>query len=278
MEEIGIIGLVIMVAIGVVSYKGFTSSGFFNKYSFKVDKILVQKEYRRLVTSGFLHLSWTHLIFNIITFYYFSEGLEVALGPTKFIIIYFGSLIGGNFFSLFIHKNHSNYSAVGASGAISGIVFASIALFPGLEIGFPGIDYYIPGWSFGLLYVIISVYGIKLQRDNIGHEAHLGGGLVGLIIAVVMVPQVLVSNYVALLLILFPSSIFVYLIFTRPEFLLVGSSVKKEYAGLTFEDKYNAMKKNEEKELDNLLDKINMSGMSSLSKEEQEKLNKYANK
>src|SRR5205085_7101779 len=123
----------IILANGLVSYQGLRNYHYFDKYSFQVDEILLGKDYKRLVTSGFLHVSWTHLIFNMITFYCFSYGLEATLGATKFLMIYFGSLLGGNLLSLFIHRHHHDYSAVGASGAISGLVFASIALFPEME-------------------------------------------------------------------------------------------------------------------------------------------------
>ena len=99
----------------------------------------------------------------MITLACFSNGLETELGAVKFLTIYFGSLIGGDLFSLVIHREHGDYSSVGASGAISGIIFASIALFPGMEISLLGVHLYIPAWAYGLLYVLISIYGIRSQ-------------------------------------------------------------------------------------------------------------------
>jgi len=272
MEETGMIGIVIIVANVIASYLGFRDDVFLDKYSFRVDEILVDKDYKRLVTLGFLHVSWAHLIFNMLTLYFFSSGIEAMLGETKFLLIYLSSLIGGNLFALFIHRNQSDYSSVGASGAISGIVFASIALFPGMQIGFFGLPFFIPSWVYGLLYVLYSIYGIKSQRDNTGHEAHLGGGLVGLLIALAMVPSSLTRNYLHVLLILIPSLVFIYLIITRPEFLLVDKPFQKAKGFQTFEDKYNSEKRNKEKELDKLLDKIGRKGMDSLTSKEKEKL------
>src|SRR6185295_14899571 len=250
MNDIGIIGLIIIITNGIVSYLGLKDHTFLDKYSFRVSEILLNKDYKRLVTSGFLHVSWSHLIFNMLTLYFFSSGLESVFGETKFLIVYLASLIGGNLFSLFIHRNHHDYSSVGASGAISGIVFASIALFPGMEIGFLGLPFYMPSWIYGLLYVLYSIYGIKSQRDNIGHEAHLGGGLIGVLIAIAMVPSSLTENYLPILLILIPSIIFIYLIITRPQFLLVDNLFQKTRGIQTFEDKYNSKKRNKERELD----------------------------
>lgn len=265
MNDLGIIGLLLIVANGAVSYQGLRSYGYFDKYSFQVDEILINRDYKRLMTSGFLHVSWTHLIFNLVTLYCFSDGVEATLGETKFLTIYLGSLLGGNLFSLFIHRHHADYSAVGASGAISGIVFAAIALFPGMEIGFMFLPFSIPSWAYGLLYVLYSIYGIRSKRDNIGHEAHLGGGLVGLLLALIMVPSALTTNYLPVVLILLPSSVFIYLLITRPELLLVDNFFEKEKIFHTIDDKYNSERRNKEKELDKLLDKINKKGIDNLT-------------
>jgi membrane associated rhomboid family serine protease len=116
--------------------KGFTNQLFFDAYKFEVDKILINKDYKRLITAGFLHSGWSHLILNMLTLLLFSESIERYLGESLFLIIYLASLVGSCLFALFIHRNHGDYSAVGASGAVSGIVFASIALFPGMGVGF----------------------------------------------------------------------------------------------------------------------------------------------
>lgn len=136
MEEIGILTLVLLIANGLITYKGLNDIIFIDKYVFNVDQILVNKDYKRLITSGFLHADWMHFAFNMITLYLFSQSLEAYVGIPVFLILYFGSLIGGNLFALYIHRNHPDYTAIGASGAVSGLVFASIGLFPGMEIGF----------------------------------------------------------------------------------------------------------------------------------------------
>src|ERR1700733_117768 len=136
MKNTGIIGIIILIANIAFSYKGFTSKRFFESYKFEVDKILINKDYKRLVTSGFLHVSWMHLIFNMLSLFLFSRMLESFIGGFQFLLIYMISLVGGNLLALLVHKNHGDYSSVGASGAVCGIIFASIALFPGFSIGF----------------------------------------------------------------------------------------------------------------------------------------------
>ena len=277
MTQTGIIGLLLIIANVGISYKGFTNELFFDGYKFEVDKILINKDYKRLITSGFLHVSWSHLIFNMISLFAFSGLIEGSLGSVKFLLIYFISLIGGDLLSLFVHRNHGDYSSVGASGAICGVIFASIALFPGFGIGFFGLPFSIPSWVYGILYVLYSIYGIKSKKDNIGHEAHLGGALIGMIVGLLMEPSAIIENYLTILIIVIPSIAFIYLIITRPRILLVDNfffNANKDYYSV--DHKYNEEKANQQKELDKILDKINKKGLASLSKKEKEKLRVYS--
>lgn len=272
MYHLELITWILIVVIGLISYKGFKDYGFLNKYSFRIDEILVQKEYKRLITSGFLHANWTHLIFNLITLYIFSSSLELQLGMGPILVLYFASLLGGSLLALFIHRNHGDYSGIGASGAISGLVFASIALFPDIRIGLILIPVSFPAWLFGIAYVVYSMYGIKTQGDNIGHEAHLGGGLTGLIIAIILNPGILAINYLPIMLILIPSIIFLFIIFYANTLLLRTDTFSEKKEFLTIEDKYNRAKVENQKELDKLLEKIHHNGYDSLSDREKERL------
>ncbi len=277
MTNSGIIGLILIAVNIVFSYKGFTSDAFFERYKFEVDKIFINKDYKRLITSGFLHVSWTHLIFNMISLYAFSGLIEMTLGGLRFGIIYFASLLGGYLLSLFVHRNHGDYSSVGASGAICGVMFASIALFPGFGIGLFFFPFSIPGWIFGIVFVLFSMYGVKSKKDNIGHEVHLGGALIGMAVAIVMQPSVLIENYLTVLLIAIPSIIFIYLIITRPHILLIDNFYFKSQQNFyTIDQKYNVEKNIRQQEIDRILDKINRKGINSLSKEEKEKLENYS--
>lgn len=277
MTDTGIIGLILIIANIAFSYKGFTNQTFFDGYKFEVDRILINKDYKRLVTSGFLHVSWTHLIFNMISLYAFSELIESNLGGLNFLIIYFVSLIAGNLFSLFVHRNHGDYNSVGASGAVCGIIFASIALFPGMGIGFFGLPLSIPSWLYGILYIAFSIYGIKSNKDNIGHEAHLGGALIGMTVALLMQPLAFTDNYLTIIIIAVPAIAFIYLIIKSPHILFVDNFYFKTHKNYySVDHKYNEEKNNHQKEIDRILDKINKKGMHSLSSKEKIKLKQYS--
>jgi membrane associated rhomboid family serine protease len=137
MIEQSLVTLLLVVVTCVISYKGFNNSVLREAYAFDVDRIMIGKDYVRLISSGFLHTGWTHLIFNMIALYLFGSTLEPSIGGIKILLIYFTSLVGGNLMALLIHKNHGDYTSVGASGAVNGIVFSSIALFPDGGIVYP---------------------------------------------------------------------------------------------------------------------------------------------
>lgn len=271
---IGIITILLLASNILFSYKGFNDRGLFDKYCFHIDKILIGKEYVRMVSSGFLHGGWTHLIFNMATLYFFSDGLESVYGITIYLSIYFGSLIGGNLLALFVHKNHGDYRAVGASGAVTGLIFAAIALFPEMKLHPLFITVGIPSWLFGIAYVLYSIYGIKSDRDNIGHEAHLGGGVVGILIAVFFFPQAIAENPLPIFLILIPSVIFIILIIFKPNFLMFNSGIDRVDKKPTIEENYLTEQIARRKEIDMLLDKISKNGIDSLSKREKARLKK----
>lgn len=275
MTETGIIGLVIIGMNVAISYKGFTDRVFFDNYKFEVNRILKYKEYRRLITSGFLHVSWMHLILNMVSLYLFSS-LMTNLGWLSFLIIYAASLIGGDLLALFIHREHGDYSSVGASGAVYGIIFASIALFPDMKILLFGL-LPVPSWAYGLLYIGYSMYGIRSGRDNIGHEAHLGGALIGMVIAVILEPEAFAKNYLSILLITVPVIVFIYLIIVNPQALRIGSYYYHTPGTyLDIDDLYNEERANKQTELDRLLDKIGKSGIDSLSKKERQRLDELS--
>ena len=217
------IGSFLLLITLLTTYNGFIRRDFFEKYLFQVDKILYQKERYRLFSSGFLHANWLHFGFNMIALISFSWALEFTLGYLSFLLIYFVAMLGGNLLALYIHRNHGDYSAIGASGAISGVVMSSIVLFPESKIGIillPFIEF--PSWIFGLLFIVVSLFGIKSQRDNIGHEAHLGGAITGLILTVLIRPSIALSNWWVILLMLVPTVGFLWLIIKHPDFLITG--------------------------------------------------------
>lgn len=185
--------LLLIIANVLVSMKGFNDYSFLDTYKFQVGKIISGEKIRTL-TSGFLHVDWMHLGFNMYALYLFGGIVASFLGMVNFVIIYFVSLLAGSLYSLYFHKNEPYYSAVGASGAVSGIIYASILLYPAMELYLFFIPIPIPGYIFGVGYLLYSIYGMKKQLGNIGHSAHLGGAMGGFAITLLISPSLFTTN------------------------------------------------------------------------------------
>jgi membrane associated rhomboid family serine protease len=277
MSSGGIISILFIVVTIIVSYKGFKSRFFFDKYKFQVDKILIYKDYKRLVTSGFLHVSWMHLLFNMFSLYFFSGLVEAGLGSLYFLLIYFVSLVGGGLVSLLIHRHHEDYSSVGASGAVWGVLFACAALYPNMSISLFPLPISLPVWLYALLFVVFTIYAIRSKKNNIGNESHLGGAIVGMLVALVINPGALVQNYGKILIVLLPAAVFLYLIITRPYILLIDNLFYKTHQHYySIDHQYNVERHDQAQEIDRILDKINKKGMRSLNKREKDALKEYS--
>ena len=183
----------IIIANVLISMKGFNEYTFLDKYKFQVGKIL-GGEKLRMFTSGFLHVDWMHLGFNMYALYLFGGIVAGLMGNINFLIIYLGSLLSGNMYSIFYHKSEPYYSAVGASGAVSGILYAAILLYPDMTLMLFPLPIPIPAYIFGVGYLLYSIYGMKKQLGNIGHSAHLGGAIGGFVIALILMPNLIVQH------------------------------------------------------------------------------------
>ena len=188
--DISIYTLIIIALNALCSFKGFKDRSFFETYKFNVGGIKRGEQLRMLV-SGFLHVDLQHLLFNMFALYIFGDIVINSVGPFYFFLIYFGSLISGNLLSYYFHKNESYYSAVGASGAATGILYAAILLYPGMELYLYFIPIPIPSYVVGVGYMLYSIYGMKSRIGNIGHDAHFGGAIGGYVLTLLIAPQVL---------------------------------------------------------------------------------------
>ncbi|WP_430927790.1 rhomboid family intramembrane serine protease [Polaribacter marinivivus] len=202
LQQSNLIVLGIIIANVLVSMKGFDDYAFLDKYKFQVSRIKGGEKVR-LFSSGFLHVDWMHLILNMYVLYVFADFVANILGNNSFLIIYFGSLLAGSFYSLSYHKDEPYYSAVGASGAVSGIVYSSILLFPDMQLLlFFAIP--IPGYVFGVGYLLYSIYGMKKQLGNVGHAAHLGGAIGGFALTLLLKPILFSINTTFVILLAIP--------------------------------------------------------------------------
>ena len=183
------ITLIIIIATALVSFPALQNDDLKDKYLFWPYMIRSRKEYFRFFTGAFLHADLGHLAFNMISLYSFGEVIEKYLFPQLFgpfatvlyLLLYVLGIVFAGIPDFFKYRHEYGYRALGASGAVSSVIFAAILLYPTMGLNFFFIPIDIPGWLFGILYLGLSAYMAKRGGDNIGHSAHFWGGVFGLV-------------------------------------------------------------------------------------------------
>ena len=193
--------VILLAAIVFTSYRALKNPLLFNRLKFNVNAVQ-NGEYYRLLTAGFIHVDYNHLFFNGFTLFIFGGNALYGLGSVNFIILYLISLLLGNGLAYYYHKSNPYYTAVGASGAIMGIVYSSILMFPDMQLAIIFFPIPFPAYIFGVGYLIYTLFGIKSQNDGIGHTAHFGGAIGGIICTLVFDPFVFEKSFNTLVLII----------------------------------------------------------------------------
>jgi membrane associated rhomboid family serine protease len=195
--------LIVIIGITVLfSFKGFNDPSFFRKFEFHIGSIRSGDQIR-MITSGLLHADMGHLFFNMFTLYMFAPVVINNFSNASFFLIYLGSLVFGSLLTLLMHKNDYSYRAIGASGAVTGIIYSAILLQPDMMLGL----FYvipIPAYLFGIGYLLYSIYGMKAKNDNIGHTAHFGGAIGGFLITLAKEPSMFLNNTLMVVLLAIP--------------------------------------------------------------------------
>ncbi|MGD0503533.1 MAG: rhomboid family intramembrane serine protease [Steroidobacteraceae bacterium] len=156
---------------------------------FRPYELVRNNRYYTLVSSGLVHGSFTHLLFNMLTFYFFGPPLERVVGTAQFVLLYFVGLILSEARTYLQHRNDPRYAALGASGAVSAVLFASIVFFPGQSIFILPLPVPIPAPLFAIGYLLYSWYLSRHARDNINHTAHIDGAVTGLLFVAIFYPE-----------------------------------------------------------------------------------------
>ena len=186
-----IIGITVLL-----SWYCFDKPELLKKLLLNPNSVYTKREYYRFITSGFVHANFSHLLWNMFSFYFFGMVIEYYfnylfgnLGPVLFILMYLLAIIISDMPSYFKHKDNPRYNSLGASGGVAAVVFASILFQPTEKVCLYAILCF-PGFIFGVAYLIGSYYYGKRGKDNINHAAHIYGALVGLVFSLVVYPRV----------------------------------------------------------------------------------------
>jgi membrane associated rhomboid family serine protease len=274
-EPAAIFTLVIIALTVMSSFVGFRDPGFTEKYIFSPVEILAGKQYYRLVTSAFLHADVNHLLMNMVTLFLFGRIMESEVGSGQFLLIYFAAIVGGGLLSLWLHRNHE-YRAYGASGGVCGMVFSYIALFPNRKI-LAHMFLPMPAWAYGILFLIGSFIALRRKTDNIGHDAHIGGAVIGMWTTGALQPWAIRENVNWFLILSGVSLVFFFYFVKNPMFLPTGAFasrfVRQNKAGREIPPH-----RRETHDVDAILDKISREGLESLTAGEKVFLDRVSSK
>ncbi len=186
--------IIIMVTTGISLYT-MQKPRVLNSLMMNPYLITSQGQYYRLISSGFIHRDHMHLIFNMFSFYFFGTQLEYifqeifgTLGSVHFIALYVLGIVVSDIPTVFKNRNNKHYNSLGASGAVSAVVFACILFLPLRDICLYGVLCF-PRVVLGFLYLVYSFYSSKKSKDGINHDAHLYGALFGVAYCLVFYPD-----------------------------------------------------------------------------------------
>ncbi len=181
--------IILVIITALVSITAFSRPQMMDDLLFYGPAVSQRKQYYRLVTHGFIHADYAHLVFNMLALWSFGEGLETVMsidcvfggfGRIVFLVLYFTGLVVASLPDAVKHKDSYHFRSLGASGAVSAVVFSMILFFPQTPINFFFIPIDIPGWLFGLAYLGISAYLDRRGGGRVNHSAHFWGAAYGI--------------------------------------------------------------------------------------------------
>jgi membrane associated rhomboid family serine protease len=184
--------LIIIIITAIISFAAFSNDKIMNDLIFYPPAVTSNNQFYRFITCGFIHADLGHLIFNMFSLYMFGKFVEEKFndifgtgGNLVYLLLYISALVVSLLPTYFKNKNNQHYRSLGASGAVSAVVFAGLMIAPYIKVGLFIIPPVIPGFVFGPLYLIISAWLDKKGRDNINHSAHIWGALFGIAFLIV---------------------------------------------------------------------------------------------
>jgi len=190
-----LLGLTVAISVYAWSNDELMDSWILHPYRMARDN----GQWYRFLTSGFLHADWSHLLFNMFTFYsfgrlvlaYFAGEFGLGGGTWRFLLLYLGGIIVSDIPTYFRHRDDRNYRSLGASGGVSSVLFAGVLFQPTAGIIMFPLPVPIPGFIWAFLYLAYSYYQGRRRGDNINHDAHFYGALYGVVITLALYPGVL---------------------------------------------------------------------------------------
>ncbi len=205
------ITFIIIAVTSIISFRGWKKRELLYRRMFNAYDVVHNKQYSRLITHAFLHADTSHLIFNMLTLYFFGRIVETYFryifggafangwgGTVLYLLLYLSGAVVSTLPDLYKHRNNPDYYALGASGAISAVLFSAIMFEPAMKIYIFFIPIGIPAVLFAPLYLIYCQWMARRNRDNVGHSAHFWGAVYGIVFTIALYPDV-IEGFVSVL-------------------------------------------------------------------------------
>lgn len=181
----------LIAAFILVFVAGLNDSSLSNQWMLSTRRVTRHREFYRLISVGFVHGSWMHLILNVLGIYFFGTLVEQIAGPFFMLAIFILAVFFGSLYSGFIRRRDADYLAVGASGGVMGLLLSAVMWYNGIQLSLFLLPIAIPGWLFVILFNLGSIAMTQTEdRNRISHEGHLGGALLGGLLGYWFSPQV----------------------------------------------------------------------------------------
>jgi len=193
----------IVIITSMITIVAFRDVSLMERWLFMPQRVLRDRQWYRLLTSGFIHADYMHLLFNMVSMLFIASYVEHVFGAARMVPLYLAGIVVGNLATMALRRHEPWMRAVGASGGVSAMIGALICMIPDASFMIFPVPIPIPAWIYGILFLVGSIFGMRRGTDNIGHEAHAGGMLMGIAAIAVYRPAMIVDHilYVALVVI-----------------------------------------------------------------------------
>ncbi len=193
----------IVIITAMITIVAFRDVSLMERWLFMPQRVLLDRQWFRLLTSGFIHADYMHLLFNMVSMLFIASYVEHVVGAARMVPLYVAGIVVGNLATMALRRHEPWMRAVGASGGVSAMIGALICMIPDASFMIFPVPIPIPAWIYGILFLVGSIFGMRRGTDNIGHEAHAGGMLMGIAAIAVYRPAMIVDHilYVALVVI-----------------------------------------------------------------------------
>lgn len=181
--------LIIVITVTVSLVALYLRPGLLDRGMLRPYRVMREKSWHELLTSGFLHAGMAHLFVNMFVLFFFGIELESVIGPGELVLLYLSGIVVSSLPSLIKFADDPNYATLGASGAVGSVLFGFILLFPDERLILILFPVPMPAWIFGLLYLAYSIYESNRRRGKVNHEAHIAGALWGMLYLLLFVPD-----------------------------------------------------------------------------------------